>query len=356
MIVLEDQCSDRTRWDGFVERNPEGRFSHLYGYGEVLNCYGYRTHRISFIKGNDIVALISMTMTHSMLFGRKLISQPFSEYGGLLVAPELEPNEITHIVELLQAYIARNIGDVVLEIHGNHGIPSALSEELFVSRNPHSLAYLELKSGADDIWTRKMSYEARKAVNKARNSGLTVQEECNESAISGPFFSLYLKSMKRLGAPPHTLQYYRGCYQAFQTRMKIFWATMDSVKIAGLLGFECGNRVSIINIVSEPSLWHLRPNDFVHWEFIRYAAQNGYSCFDFGSVRYDGQERFKKKWGCTFVPNRHYFLVTDKQSTVVRTFDSSSSSMTQLSNLWSSWMPGPLATRLGPTIRRQLAR
>src|SRR5260370_28424442 len=111
----------------------------------------------------------------------KLISQTFSEYGGLLVAPELDIDEIAQIVESLRTYIADKLDNLALEIHGNNGIPSSLREELFVGLHPHSLAYLELDSNTDEIWQRKISYEARKAVNKARSSGLTVQEQCNES-------------------------------------------------------------------------------------------------------------------------------------------------------------------------------
>src|SRR5215472_9964548 len=207
----------------------------------------------------------------------------------------------------------------------------SLNEELFTGRHPHSLAYLEVDSNVDEIWKRKISYEARKAVNKARNSGLVVKEECNEATLRGPFFSLY------------------------RDKMKIFWAMKDSVKVAGLLGFACGRRISIINIVSDPAYWNLRPNDLIHWEFIRFAAENGYSFFDFGSVRYDGQEHFKRKWGCTFIPHSHYYLMSKPQD-ALRTLDSSSSMMSQFSKMWTRWMPAALANKIGPVIRKQLGR
>jgi serine/alanine adding enzyme len=352
---IRDDWQDQRTWDAFVESNVEGRFAHLYNYGMATECYGFRSQRICFVKGSEIVAVVPMALTRSLLFGRKLISQPFSEYGGLLVAAELDLDEIREIVGSLRAHIAKKFKDVALEINGNHGIPSSLNEELFAGRHPHLLAYLELDSNVDEVWQRKISYEARKAVNKARKSGLAVKEECNEATLRGPFFSLYCESMKRLGVPPHNLRYYLDCYKAFGDKMKIFWAMKDSIKVAGLLGFACGHRISIINIVSDPAYWNLRPNDLIHWEFIRFAAENGYSFFDFGSVRYDGQEHFKRKWGCTFIPHSHYYLMS-KQQDALRTFDSSSSMMSQFSNMWTRWMPAALANKIGPVIRKQLAR
>ncbi|MGH7089751.1 MAG: hypothetical protein ACREFQ_12710 [Stellaceae bacterium] len=39
-VVSVDDWNDREAWDGFVERHEQGRFCHLFGYGDVIACYG----------------------------------------------------------------------------------------------------------------------------------------------------------------------------------------------------------------------------------------------------------------------------------------------------------------------------
>ena len=143
---------------------------------------------------------------------------------------------------------------------------------------------------------------------------------------------------------------------ALGARLRIFWALRGTVKLAGLLGFACGQRVSITNIVSDERYWDLRPNDLVHWEFVKWASAEGYRYFDFGSVRYGGQRQFKSKWGCVLADSGYYFLAPHGAGAAQETFDSSSGTMQAASKLWARLMPPEMAQRLGPVLRRNLMR
>jgi len=160
--------------------------------------------------------------------------------------------------------------------------------------------------------------------------------------------------MKRLGVPPHNIRYYLDCERMLGERMQIFWAIKDSKRIAALLGFNSGVRTAIINTVSDPAYWPHRPNDLLHWEYVRNAVERGCAYFDFGSVRYEGQRLYKSKWGCSLIEQAYCFVSARPQS--VRTFNSSSSTMERLSHVWARYVPQRLADRLGPTIRQVLAR
>ena len=61
-----------------------------------------------------------------------------------------------------------------------------------------------------------------------------------------------------------------------------------------------GQRVVITQTISAADDWSLRPNDLTHWAFVAWACRHGLRWFDFGSARYEGQRRFKEKWGCSF--------------------------------------------------------
>ena len=140
----------------------------------------------------------------------------------------------------------------------------------------------------------------------------------------------------------------------FPDTLKLYWGEVGGKLVSGLMDFAIGKRIQIISIVSDESYWDLRVNDVVHWEFIKWGCENGYEEFDFGSVRYDGQLRYKRKWG-TEINDCGYSYVT-VLGVNSRSFSSSSRSMGVFSKVWSVMIPCFLTGVLGPPIRRQLVR
>jgi hypothetical protein len=354
MILLRDDWENAEVWDAFVERHDQARFCQLFRYGTTVECYGYVPWNICFLKNAELVGILPASLVKSLLVGRKLVSQPFSEYGGLLLDPTLGDDEVAEIVDLLWAYLKSHREFNSIEMHGNHGVPARCREHGMLAVIPHHIGELPLNRSVDKLWREVVRYSVRKAVNQARNHGLEVSSECNNEIIQTKFFPLYLQSMKRLGVPPHKLNYYMGCYRFLGDKMIILWAKQGAKYVAGLLGFSCGKRLNIVNTVSDPAYWHMRPNDLLHWEFIKWAAENGFKYFDFGSIRYAGQLDFKKKWGCELIEHKYHVMARNKSDAVA--LNSSSQSMQTAAGLWSRYVPSSMAPLLGPMLRKHLAR
>ena len=353
---MVNDWTDAKSWDAFAEGHDQARFCHLFHYGDVVACYGYAPVRIGFLRNRTLVAVLPAALTTSLLFGRRLVSQPFSEYGGLLVDPSLESDDVSHILRLLEDYLAQHSGIRSIELHGRHGIPVQFDSGRFTLANPHHVAVLALGHTPDQLWQKVVQYSVRKAVNKAQAQGVVAFEESDPAIIRERFYPLYLKSMKRLGVPPHALAYYLRCSELLGKRLKIFWAARERQILAGLLGFVCGGRVNIVNIVSEPDSWKYAPNDLIHWEFVKWAGEQKLRYFDFGSVRYEGQRTYKKKWGATFEEHGYYVLSRNQSAAVHAAFSSSSPGMTRMSKLWTRFVPEPVAQVSGPFIRKHLVR
>ncbi|MGH7088954.1 MAG: GNAT family N-acetyltransferase, partial [Stellaceae bacterium] len=260
-IALRDDWNDRAAWDCFVEQHEQGRFCHLYSYGDVVACYGYKPERLAFLDGRNLVGVLPAALTASLLLGRKLVSQPFSEYGGLLLDPTLGGEDVCRVYALLEAYLNRHRHLRALELHGAHGVPASHRPGPFVVEHPHHVAVLALDRPPDQLWRNVVQHSVRKGVTKAQTNGVAAFEECDAAVLRERFYPLYLKSMKRLGVPPHALAYYLRCFEFLGSRMKIFWAARERQILAGLLGFVCGKRVNIVNIVSDPESWKYAPND-----------------------------------------------------------------------------------------------
>jgi CelD/BcsL family acetyltransferase involved in cellulose biosynthesis len=352
-----DDFDDAQAWDAYVENHPESRFCHLYAYRYLQDVYGYKPRYSAFRKGGRLVGVLPAFEVKSLFFGRRLVSQPFSEYGGLLLDRDLSEPDIQEIMGELKQFLTSN-GARALEMHGRQGIGSCDYDPYLTKSNAQSYAYLPLDKPLEEIWGKVITYQVRKAVQKAQRSNVSVVERSDPETIVRDFYPFYVASMARLGVPPHSIKYYLRAKAAYGDRLRIFWAIHDGVPIAGLLGFACGKRINIINIVSDERFWEVRPNDLIHWEYIKWAHASGCQVFDFGSIRYEGQLHYKKKWGCIIEDHGYYFLKEkgDTSEKQAATFDSSSPTMKRMGEMWSRYVPRRVGCFIGPFLRKNLVR
>ena len=348
-VVNEDS---KEEWNRFVNSNPQSRFCHLWEYSDVVeNAYGLKRLNLVAKKNDRVVAVLPTMTVRSIFFGKKTVSQPFSEYGGILTDSLTGcdyKNVIDSFVKLLKVNGVKNV-----EMHGNIGINQS-AEAAFVNKNPYKYAVLKLDKTPDALRSKVFDRQIRKAINKAERNGLESFDSSTENIIKREFYPLLLKSMKRLGVPPHNLDYFLQLKKKYKENMRIFWTVCNGKIVTGLLGMCCADRVQIISIVSIPEYWDMRTNDYVHWKFIEWAAKANYKYFDFGSVRYEGQLRYKKKWGAKIEDCGYYFFDDNKDSG--STYSSSSDAMNKMSAIWKKKVPLSITAALGPFLRKHLVR
>jgi len=356
MIELCEYTGNLKEWDAFVESHPESRFFQLIGYKNAIEeTYGYASKYLLVRNGSEVVAVLPAFILNSPFGNRRLISSPFAEYGGFL-GVNLAEEDVQEIVSQLRATLqTENI--TYLEIHGGLGIPTREMQAAFVEKPMYRYAILELRS-ADEVWEEVMDYQARKAVRKAEKANLRAYQEVTEETIRRKFYPLYLMSMKRLGTPPHPQRLFLNYLRHLPENLKIvFVDTQDEQTIAGLMGFVLSKRIHIIHTVSDPEHWDKRPNDLAHWELIKWGCENGYELFDFATVRYEGQARFKKKWGVQLHDYSYYYLFpeadVEKEITPV---DDSLWTIRAFAWLWRRCVPLKVTRFFGATIRKRLGR
>ncbi|MCK4351983.1 GNAT family N-acetyltransferase [candidate division WOR-3 bacterium] len=349
MRIEELEEINHEEWDRFVKTHKEGRFCHLIGYRDVIkNTYGYKDS-YWIAKNRDKIIGIFPSFIKKTLFGNRIISQPFTEYGGPLF-------KVCSVEKLL--LLKEKIKEVLkeyklpfLEIHGGFGIPRPLMSQVFVEKALHKCAVLKLTT-SKDIW-KNVDYSVRKAIQKAERSELKCYKKVDEETILHKFYPLYLLSMKRFGTPPHPEEFYLNFYKYLGKNMKLFLIDFKGKTISALLGFTTGKRIHIISIASNNKYWDMRPNDLAHWEFVKWGCKNGYKVFDFGPVRYEGQMRYKKKWGCGLYDYPFYYICRKHLSMPIK--GGASCSM-KLAILWKKMIPLKLGALIGQYIRREIGR
>jgi hypothetical protein len=96
------------------------------------------------------------------------------------------------------------------------------------------------------------------------------------------------------------------------------------------------------------------PNNLIYWEAIRWAIAGGAQQFDFGrSPRDSGTYRFKRGWGAVERPLTWLRLSPDGEP-LSSSGPDGSPLLQLLSSAWTR-LPLPIASALGPRVRRFLA-
>lgn len=340
-------------WDSFVLEHPQGRFSHLVGFKKTVEAvYGLEAHYWLYSHRGRFQAIFPSFFHQSLIYGKRLLSQPFSEYGGLLFSPDLDLPEKQRILTEFPAVVARSREKRPFDYVEVRCFPDSrgLEKSLFKEENLYSYGILPLRKNMN-LW-RGVDRSVRKNIKKAGRCGLKLEEGKSAEDIASKFYPLHLKSMKRLGSPPHPLTYFLTLHKNLDKHLKLWLARFNDTTISALLGWAVGQSVHITDIASDEKYFSLRGNDFLHFESLRWAVANDFVWFDFGPVRYPGQEQYKKKWGielhgysCFYLPLRKYKKPLSDRNFPVRLG----------SFLWKTLMPGPLAAKAGKYLRKELS-
>jgi predicted N-acyltransferase len=339
-------------WDAFVTGHPRGRFIYLTGFQKTVeDIYGLKSNYWLYIRGDLIRAVFPCFFHRGRLYGKRLVSQPFSEYGGILFAPEAETNERLGILADLSAVIEYSRKKESFDYVEIRGFPDLEGTEtdLFQKISLHEFAILPLTS--DMKLADRVEYSVRKNVRKAKASGLQLHILKDREDISAVFYPLHLRSLRRLGSPPHPLAYFLSLWQNLEENLLLFTAWLEGRPVAALLGWVVGNSVQITDIASDERFFPYRPSDFLHFEFIEWAIGRGCRWFDFGPVRYAGQKQYKKKWGVELHEYANYYVAIRKPK---RPISDRSIPARLASTVW-KLLPERVAARYGRHLRKELA-
>ncbi|MBI2102575.1 GNAT family N-acetyltransferase [Candidatus Woesearchaeota archaeon] len=281
----------------------------------------------------------------STLFGNRIISTAYLEYGGFAGDNEgIEP-----ILSALREKYDRSFD--YLEIRGGVEAFDMILGSLTLRSDLYKR--FVLKVGSEDVVWNNIQKSKRKAIRKA---GDLVEVRDISVSEMDVLYDLYVENMRRFGSPCYGIDYFRQFYlQLVDKKLgKILGAYEKSTGklIAALFGLCYRDRVHIIIAISDPLFQELRPNDAVHWEFIRWACVNNFVWFDFGRVRDEsGQFEYKQKWGPMLLDLPSYFVMWNGKDVPI--VDPHHAKYRLFVAAW-KMMPLWLTKRIGHRLRKEL--
>ncbi|MBT3940966.1 GNAT family N-acetyltransferase [Candidatus Woesearchaeota archaeon] len=224
------------------------------------------------------------------------------------------------------------------------GLCNDILRKNFVEVKAFKRFVLPLKS-EDELW-KHIHKAKRKAVRMAEKSGVTVKDVPKKDLPE--LYYMYLKAMKVFGSAPFSKKYFENFYTYFidKNMGRMLGAYYDGKLVAILSGYMIGKRIHINMNVSDTKYLQFRPNDALHWEFIRWGCSKKYKVFDFGAARVgSGQFSFKKKWKAELHDLSNFYFKKPKIGLDV------SSPLFKIPIVIWKMTPLPLAKLVGPLLR-----
>jgi len=206
VIIREATDDDKVLWNNFVSKFSDSPY-HLYQWKEILqHVYGYKFYYLLAENSKRITGIFPLTIIKSKLFGTRIISIPFADYGGPLIE---NSNQSPLILNSFFEYLSSNIHKVdFIEIRSPTQ-PNVLSwlNENYECGQVHYLTFIiNLSNTYDHIWNFTFNKNLRNAIRKAIKNNITIFEGTFNDNF-GDFYNNYLLSMKRLGSPPHNIKF-----------------------------------------------------------------------------------------------------------------------------------------------------
>ncbi len=310
---------------------------------EALGCE-IRTLRLRAGSGAGL-GLFHYAFLNSRLFGRRIISLPFSDESGIELKPGADPAEAGRAILAGLDAIARETRAASAELRGQSPALEALGGALSRSE-PYVRFLLDLSPGYPAVAARYHSNLAKNLAQGARRLEVQLIKEPKTGTLRR-LYLIYLAQMRSFGSPPLPMSYFSamagsGLYVFFEARLQ--------GRSAGMLAaIPDGDALRADVNASLPEFAASFPKVRLFDESVRWACAEGFKTYDLMRTRRGtGVYDHKAKWGGAERPVVYYRRA---YSAAARTEPDPQGAVYRLGALGLRLLPLALLERLGPVIR-----
>ena len=330
-------------WRDFVDSNHSSSVFHSMQWAKVLkDTYGYHPLYFSMIENSKIKIALPLMEVSSIFTGKRGVSLPFTDECHPIIA---DGYDINPMLDHLYDYGKKNNWRYI-EFRGG--------DSIFASQVPSAVCYthtLGLNSNPEETFSSFKS-NTKRNIKKAKKIGLKISI-CNDRKGMLGFQNLNDITRKHHGLPPQPNVFFSKIYDHIISRQtgNLFMAFYENKPISAAIFLNHKDQVIYKYGASSRHYLHLRPNNLVMWEAIKWYGQNGYKIFSFGRTELEntGLRRFKQGWG-TKEEKLKYYKYDIKHNSFIK----------QPSKLKTSYnffgiMPLPVLRLIGNLVYRHVA-
>ena len=281
------------RWDAYVHGHPAGTVYHLGGWAHVMRgAYGFRPRYLVLEEAGALRGVLPLFRKKGIVSDARLRSIPVFSYGGPLGdTPAVEQALLAAARDLAEreqvAGLSVNTGVRRLEADGYE------TEEIL----PRWVLALPDDLDASRAGWRKTNSNLFRSLKKADAAGLAFREGTSPRDLRS-FHHLYVETMRRHRSLPRTLRQLRLARESLGAHVKVFVVAHEGRDVAAGLYHVFGDTIELVYNGSDDGALKVRPNHYLYWEVMRWAAAHGLKRVDLGGAYADTPlARFKVQWG-----------------------------------------------------------
>lgn len=285
-----DICdSYNSECDQFVQQIPTAKLCHLSAWNEMVKrTFGHKSLYLVAREGGTVFGVLPLTHIRSRLFGDRIISQAFSNYGGPLTKSLAASKALCkRAVEL-----ATENGCESLELRNIDPVPYD-----FYLRTDKISMHLPLTSDVTELW-RSLRPQIRNRVRKAEKSGIVTVSGGLE--LLKDFYRIWTIRIHQLGTPCYPRKLFIGIMEAFPDNCRIFLARLNNATVGAQFVYCFNGLVEVRWGACLAKYNHLAPFSLLFWSVAKHYCETKAKWLDFGtSTVNSSQYEFKKRWGAT---------------------------------------------------------
>ena len=343
--VRSADTSDSLAWDSYVLTRDDAGPYHLYAWRQAIEkAYGHRAVYLLAEDGKHTVkGVFPLFMIKPPLSRGVLVSLPFCDYGGALASDAdalaaLHRSAYTH---------AQNL-HAGLELRLRKPEPPLFNGFHVGAQFNKARMLLDLPSSSQELWGGFKS-KLRSQIRRPQKDGFAFVLGSGE--LVDDFYSVFAVNMRDLGSPVHSREWIEAVVEAFGERSHVGIVRAGSKPVAGGIILELNGLVAIPWASALREYNRSSPNMLLYWGFLAYAADHGFTLFDFGrSTPDEGTYRFKEQWGAKPCALHWY---TQDSSHPIKKIINARGIRPLIDKAWSC-LPQGVTDVLGPLVRKYL--
>lgn len=343
-LRVADLASDSAAIDAYVHAHPLATPFHLSGWSRaVARGCGQVNHYVLAEADGSIVGLLPLTVVHSPLFGRALVSSAFAVGGGVLACNEAISKAL--IAEAVA--MAERLTCPTVELRGGM---MAVGAGWHHDETTY-LGFVRDLAADDDAELLAIPRKQRAEVRRALGFALTVEIGTSEADRTA-HYGVYSESVRNLGTPVFPQTLFDAVLDEFGDGADILTVRHDGAAIASVLSLYWRGTVMPYWGGGTAAARGWRANDLMYYALMNHARRRGCTRFDFGrSKAGTGPAAFKHNWGFEGQPLAYAKFAADGERP--RDINPLNPKYRLQVALWQK-LPLSLANRIGPMIARGL--
>jgi FemAB-related protein (PEP-CTERM system-associated) len=331
---------DASEWDAYVNAHPDGTLFHLTAWKRMVeNTFGHKSYYFLAKNNEGTKGVIPAFEMKSLLFGHFFVSVSFAESGGALAGSQ---EIVSHLLNHISG-VSREKKAAYVELRNTKAHPGLETKDLYYNFSKELFSDNDLNLKAIPRKSRAM---VRKGIKKALTS------ETGNHLVS-EFYTLLAGNFHRLGTPVFPRRLIENMLAEFGKNSGVLIVrTPEGLPVAGVLYFTFKDRMVPYYAGSDFSYRGLAPNDFMYWELMQLAVEEGLTVFDFGRSKIGtGSFSFKKHWGFKPVPLAYQYVLGRGQE--MPNLSPANPKYQRKIELWRK-MPPALTRFIGPFLSKYL--